>query len=880
MITDAMALLSSRRSTDKYRYLQNHLSTEKSDIMSSSEISSETPIERGRRKKPRRVKRPDHTISDISAYLEQVANDMTTSSQQASRSANSSSVGSSGSSSSYSPEFRRKVIPESPTSPRMRMIEEFQRHIDESDDWLHKWYADNYEKVEHYDQLRFDLLYILGEYLPAIKINEDLHPSAITGMVKGLLSDLVTKFNKFDLDLHEISGHEVAGYIQDHHRKVLEVVEDYETKLKSSNDEVVQCREQIAHLDAELTTALVLALNVRLKADLENRVALSESLNSSMKQELRKERLQNEELQRRLGHYARDTVMREEKCMRSIVDFSKRAEIQSMLEQGLMSMFERSGEKDPNSEDCKNLIDGWKRQINEAINANSKEIDELLKKIDFQNKDITRLEGTAKQQEEKLEELRTEVRRLKEMAEITDEEIQDLLAEIQELNAYIDSLEEQKQNLMFQQGQTSSVASTPRSIPTTSPRDRTFSPQPVMDTFSPPKSELDESFSPASSMDPGTYQSQASSDFPPRSADNQFSSPNRPINEFVSPESTDLKTKVWEERFGNLDAPKGQSLPPTPITPLDKIPPREDATTFPGANIRSPPYKDIVFSPGSFRYPIHSTSPTYSSGMDSSLSSKDTDYDFNYLMKHGSPNVDIDRTLENTVFEDRSIPSTSYTCPPIERAPLGTYISSPTGRVPVDSDPKTLSPQSPQGNMTIELSPHSSSGCDLSPSLTKTVSLASPIRKMPLHLNLEVAPQSISQSPSGEHVVCNIALGMAEAVVKPRKVFAYHTPPITRSVRRFDRQHGMFTPRSVFQGRNYAIRNLFPQSPTSVSPWETDHFEELEDQDRSPRLNNTIEWETQYLSPRAPVSESPWGTVYLEELEDLDRFLDDQDQSP
>ncbi|GFT56109.1 hypothetical protein NPIL_391411, partial [Nephila pilipes] len=37
---------------------------------------------------------------------------------------------------------------------------------------------------------------------------------------------------------------------------VLEVVEDYETKLKSSNDEIVQCREQIAHLDAELTTAL------------------------------------------------------------------------------------------------------------------------------------------------------------------------------------------------------------------------------------------------------------------------------------------------------------------------------------------------------------------------------------------------------------------------------------------------------------------------------------------------------------------------------------------------------------------------------------------------------------------------------------------------
>ncbi|GFR02535.1 uncharacterized protein TNCT_714751 [Trichonephila clavata] len=225
----------------------------------SSETSSSTP-QRKVRRKPRRVAPlPDHTVSDISGYLERAADEALKGAQDGSGPGSSSSVGSSGISGLVSPAYRRsppnRVIPESATSPRIRRIEEFQKRIDESGNWLQKWYAENSEKVEFYNQLQFDLLCVLSEYLPGIKVNEDLHPTAIIAMVKGLLSDLVTKFNQFNLDLHQISGHEVAGLIQDHHRKVLEVVEDYENQIKVCNEELTQCREQIAHLDGELTAA-------------------------------------------------------------------------------------------------------------------------------------------------------------------------------------------------------------------------------------------------------------------------------------------------------------------------------------------------------------------------------------------------------------------------------------------------------------------------------------------------------------------------------------------------------------------------------------------------------------------------------------------------
>ncbi|GBL91360.1 hypothetical protein AVEN_203507-1 [Araneus ventricosus] len=39
-------------------------------------------------------------------------------------------------------------------------------------------------------------------------------------------------------------------------RGVLEVVEDYENKLKVANEEIAQYKAQIAHLDAELSAVL------------------------------------------------------------------------------------------------------------------------------------------------------------------------------------------------------------------------------------------------------------------------------------------------------------------------------------------------------------------------------------------------------------------------------------------------------------------------------------------------------------------------------------------------------------------------------------------------------------------------------------------------
>ncbi|GIX78507.1 uncharacterized protein CEXT_182231 [Caerostris extrusa] len=61
--------------------------------------------------------------------------------------------------------------------------------------------------------------------------------------------------------------------------------------------------------------------------------------------------------------------------------------------------------------------------------------------------------------------------------------------------------------------------------------------------------------------------------------------------------------------------------------------------------------------------------------------------------------------------------------------------------------------------------------------------------------------------------------GQIGPTIKPRRVFNYYTPPITQSVRRFDRKYGIFTPKSVFQRRHYAIRNLFGNvTPDALSP--------------------------------------------------------------
>ncbi|CAL1268896.1 unnamed protein product, partial [Larinioides sclopetarius] len=172
---------------------------------------------------------------------------------------------------------------------------------------------------------------------------------------------------------------------------------------------MAQYKAQVIHLDAELSAVLQRMMYLErgnayyggledtineeeFMADLQSRVAHSHSLQSSMREELQKERQQNEGLQRQLAHLAREKVETEENCMQEIVELSKRAEINSMLERGIMSMLE-GGAKEPNKEDCQNLIESWKNEINQAIEQNSKEIDELLKKVESQNKEMAMLQA-------------------------------------------------------------------------------------------------------------------------------------------------------------------------------------------------------------------------------------------------------------------------------------------------------------------------------------------------------------------------------------------------------------------------------------------------------------------------------------------------------
>ncbi|GFY38021.1 uncharacterized protein TNIN_328291 [Trichonephila inaurata madagascariensis] len=570
----------------------------------SSETQTSTPKRKVPKRKPRRVApRPDHTVSDISAYLERAADEALRSTQDGSSSggAYSGTEGSYSGSGSYTGSYSRsspfqrsttptKVIPDSgsPSSPKMRMIQEFQKHIDESDNWLKKWYAKNSEKVALYDILQLNILLVLSDYLPGIKVNEDLHPTAIVALLKGLLTDLVTKFNQ----AYVTNGHVLYNpdfFVLAMLRlfvallRVLEVVEDYETQLKTANEELTQCREQIAHLDGELTaarqslqylekgTAFFGAFEEsvgeeQFMADLRKRVALSESLNSSMKEEIQRERLQNEELQRRLGNYARDKVEREEKCMQNIVEFSKRAEINSMLEQGIKEVIEGGG-KAPNPEDCQRVIDEWKFEINQAINENAREIDELLQTIEAQNKDIAKLEAAEKRQVAKLEKLQTEVKRLREMAVYAGEEVK-LHTEIQDLDTHIGNIAAKKQHLM-QQGQPRLMASTPMNVSgsargfTSSPlrtsalspgnisnksRDWYFFTQPATNTSFSPMYAV-----PLSTSDPGTYLPYASYNFSPRDlSPSSRRAMDQSLNaSYITPESAAFRRRVhpyWTHR--------------------------------------------------------------------------------------------------------------------------------------------------------------------------------------------------------------------------------------------------------------------------------------------------------------------------------------------
>ncbi|GBL83885.1 hypothetical protein AVEN_100794-1 [Araneus ventricosus] len=142
----------------------------------------------------------------------------------------------------------------------------------------------------------------------------------------------------------------------------------------------------------------------------------------------------------------------------------------------------------------------------------------------------------------------------------------------------------------------------------------------------------------------------------------------------------------------------------------------------------------------------------------------------------------------------------------------------------------------------------------------KTFAIPSPGKMEQLQMDVEIIPQDIRRSPSGERVVCDVAVQMQEAALRPprriekRYQVVRGTPPISQTVgRRVDRRYGMFTPRTVIRRGHVGVRRpLFAgdfESPDS--PWGTGRRTHPELMDlpqhapspRPPRLDTTIEWE-------------------------------------
>ncbi|GBL83872.1 hypothetical protein AVEN_100785-1 [Araneus ventricosus] len=145
-------------------------------------------------------------------------------------------------------------------------------------------------------------------------------------------------------------------------------------------------------------------------------------------------------------------------------------------------------------------------------------------------------------------------------------------------------------------------------------------------------------------------------------------------------------------------------------------------------------------------------------------------------------------------------------------------------------------------------------------SIKKTFSIPSPGQREQVQIDVEIIPQDIRRSPSGQRVVCDVAVELQEAAFKPprriekRYKVVRGTPPISQTVgRRVDRRYGMFTPRTVIRRGHVGVRRpLFAgdfESPDS--PWGTGRRTHPELMDlpqhapspRPPRLDTTIEWE-------------------------------------
>ncbi|GFY02139.1 uncharacterized protein TNCV_5100001 [Trichonephila clavipes] len=161
----------------------------------------------------------------------------------------------------------------------------------------------------------------------------------------------------------------------------------------------------------------------------------------------------------------------------------------------------------------------------------------------------------------------------------------------------------------------------------------------------------------------------------------------------------------------------------------------------------------------------------------------------------------------------------------------------------IPQPPETMGPSLSPNTPTKVYSVKSPTG-----SVKSLIKFSNLRRAVPFNMELEMKPQGIRQSPSGHRVICDMALEMKEAEVhQPRwrnielqKRIVRGSPPISETVgRRFDRKHGLFTPRSVIRRNFIGVRRpLFrdfpyvtgktpPRIPSPVFP----------------PLSTTIEWE-------------------------------------
>ncbi|GFR33390.1 uncharacterized protein TNCT_236131 [Trichonephila clavata] len=410
-----------------------------------------------------------------------------------------------------------------------------------------------------------------------------------------------------------------TGFSETQMQAVLEVVEDYENKLKDATEEAVLLRENNAQLEAHLNAAWNkiedleratafyggyedIGTQQQFLADLQARVIISEQLNSSMQDEIQRGQQENGELQRQLGEYARDAVVREEECMQNVLDLSKRIRIDSMLLDEIVGVVERSGVMDPNPQDCQEVVERWTSRINQTINQNAGEIGELLQKVDTQIRQITDLEGTVERQRNQIENLHAEVRRLRELAEIRG---------------------------------------VPGNILDRSPR--SFTPPAVLSKSDPGLIRNTPKFERFQWYYPVEDEFASVSDFNIPGGKERIIELGLP---FQSPPSNPKYFRQWQTLFANQESPKLGSLPSTPVMPREERPPREGQYTFPGAT-----------RPGE----VDSPSLFYCEGMsqlDPALRDSDA-YEalYKFMWKFESPEIDVDKPLDNWVFARGNVPT-------------------------------------------------------------------------------------------------------------------------------------------------------------------------------------------------------------------------------